>query len=151
MPRIALAVTTVVLVALTPLVAQKKPNFSGRWVQISPEDGAGGEQLIQHTESTLTMSHDSEGDGHKLIYNLDGSESKMTMQSHGMDIVTIAKAVWNGDRLTITSATTYGSPDRKLDQTMVWSINEKGQLVIDLTQTSTGRPTEKLQVVHQKR
>ena len=148
MPGIALV--ALLLALLAPLPAQQKPNFSGRWVQLSPSLGAGSEQVVEQTEATLTTTHDSEGGGHRFAYRLDGSDTTSTLQSHGMDIVTVSKANWNGNRLTITSTSTY-TPERKLEQTFVWSIDEKGQLVVDLTQTMTGRATEQHQVIYRKR
>jgi hypothetical protein len=137
------------MAAVSVVNAQKRPDFSGRWVLVTPGEGEGTEMIIKQTESLLTNSHDSEGGGHRLEYRLDGSEHRTTMMSHGENIVSLSKAVWEGDRLRITEITTY-SPDRKLDQTMIWSIDEKGQLVIDLTSTMTGRATEKMRLVHRK-
>ena len=147
--RFAMYVTLACVAALSAVSAQKRPDFSGRWVVVEPAPAAGTEVVLKQTEALLTNSHDSEGDGHRNEYRLDGSEHTTTMRSHGTDIVTVSKAVWQGDRLSITTVTTY-SPDRKLDQTMIWSLDEKGQLIIDLTETLTGRPTEKTRIVHKK-
>jgi hypothetical protein len=149
--RVRLVACAVVafVAALSAVSAQKRPDFSGRWIVVAPADSAGTEIVVKQTDALLTQAHDSEGGGHRLEYRLDGSEHKTTMASHGMDLVTLSRAVWQGDRLSITETTTY-SPDRKLDQTMIWSIDEKGQLIIDLTATMTGRPTEKTRIVHKK-
>jgi len=148
--RFAMCVAVACVAALSSVVsAQKRPDFSGRWILVTPGEGEGTEIVIKQTEALLTNSHASEGDGHRLEYRLDGSEHRTTMMSHGTDIVSVSRAVWQGDRLSITETTTY-SPDRKLDQTMIWSIDEKGQLIIDLTSTMTGRPTEKAKLVHKK-
>ena len=66
-----------------------------------------------------------------------------------VNVVTLYRAEWKGDKLSITSATTY-SQDRKLDQVMVWSLDDKGQLIIELTQTLTGQPTRTMRLVHRK-
>ncbi|HXT69195.1 MAG TPA: hypothetical protein VN700_05550 [Vicinamibacterales bacterium] len=147
--RTAVAIGLALALAPAAVSTQQKTDFSGRWVQLTPAEGAGGEQIIKQTETRLTMYHDSEGSGHSMVFNLDGTEGRSTMQSHGMDIVTVSKSAWTGGKLTITSKTTY-TPDRVMDQVMVWSIDEKGQFIIDLTQTMTGRPTEKHTIVHKK-
>ena len=147
--RFAMYVAVACVAAFSAVSAQKRPDFSGRWVLVAPSEGAGTEMVLRQTATLLTNSHASEGDGHRLEYRLDGAEHTTKMKSHGTDIETVSRAVWQGDRLSITETTTY-SPDRKLDQTMIWSIDEKGQLIIDLTATMTGRATEKTRLVHKK-
>ena len=143
-------VSGAVVLAQQPPTPPVKPNFAGTWVQQLPAQGAGSEQVIKQTDKTLTISHASEGDGHQMVYNLDGTEAQSTMQSHGMAIVTVSKVTWNGNRMTITSTSTY-EPGRVLDQTMVWSIDDKGQLVIDHTAAMTGLPVETTQIVYRKK
>ena len=117
---------------------------------MSPADAAsGGPQTILHTETKLSMIHGAEGADHNLEYILDGKEHRSVMPSHGSEIVTLYTATWNGDRLTILSKSTYPNAD-VLDQTMVLSLDTKGQLIIDLTETSTGRPKTTTQIVHKK-
>ena len=147
--RLAMYLVVACAAAVAAMGAQKRPDFSGRWLVIEPAHGAGTEIVLKQTEGLLTDAHSSEGGGHRNEYHLDGVEHTSTMQSHGMDLVTVSRAVWQGDKLSITTTTTY-TPDRKLDQTMVWSIDEKGQLIIELTATMTGKPTEKTRIVHRK-
>ena len=142
-------VVSIVLATALVAFAQQKPNFSGRWVVVSPPEAAGPDQTIVHTDAELKLVHDAEGGEHNLVYRLDGREQKSTMRSHDMDVVTLYRAEWKGDKLSITSATTY-SQDRKLDQVMVWSLDDKGQLIIELTQTLTGQPTRTMRLVHRK-
>lgn len=131
-------------------VARQTPNFSGRWVMVSPPDGAGEEQTVTQDATTLSTAHAAEGPDHHAVYKLDGTESRNVMGSHGSEIVTPSRASWSGPQLTITSATTY--PDgRKADQKEVWSLDPQGRLVIDLTQTMTGRPTTTMRRVHAKK
>lgn len=95
------------------------------------------------------MVHGSEGGEHNLEFILDGKEHRSTMASHGSEIVTLYTATWKGDRLTIVSKSTYPNGN-VLDQTQVWSMDAKGQLIIDLTEASTGRPKTSMQIVHKK-
>jgi hypothetical protein len=132
-------------------LAQQKPNFSGRWVVLAPADGAGSEQLVTHDPkaNTLTLAHDSEGDGHKLVYKLDGTESRNALASHGSEIVILSKAQWAGDQIAITSVATY--PDgRRMESKQMWSLDASGQLVIAGTDTIDGK-TMTIKVVHKKR
>jgi hypothetical protein len=138
------------LLAAASLHAQKRPDFSGTWVTVSPADGAGQEQVVTQTAATLSVSHGSEGGHHAMTYKLDGSESRNELTSHGDKILTVSRATWKGEQLTITSSTTY--PDGgKLDQVAIWSFDGKGQLVIDVTETMTGRPAETFKVVSRKK
>ena len=103
--------------------AQKKPDFTGSWVAISPAEAAGQEQEVRHTATTLTTGHASEGGGHQAIYKLDGNESRSELTSHGDQIVTTSKAASDGDKVVITRATTC--PDgRKLESKQTWSMKE---------------------------
>lgn len=128
---------------------QQKPNFTGKWTAISPADAGGGPQTITHTETKLSIVHGAEGTDHNLEFILDGKEHRSVMASHGSEIVTLYTATWNGDRLTMVSRSTYPNGN-VLDQTQIWSLDAKGQLIIDLTETFTGRPKTTMQIVHKK-
>jgi len=130
-------------------VAQQKPNFTGKWVAISPADAGSDSQTVTHTETKLALAHGSEGGAHNLEFILDGKEHRSTMASHGSEIVTLYTATWKADRLSIVSKSTYPNGN-VLDQTQVWSMDAKGQLIIDLTEEFTGRPKTTMQIVHRK-
>ena len=108
--------------------AQKPPDFSGTWAGVSPAENAGNEQVITQTAAALTMGHDSSGGGHVITYKLDGSESRNEIAGS----VTIAKARWEGERLVIIESTTY-TAGRKVERTLVWSLDKQGQLVVEFT------------------
>jgi hypothetical protein len=132
------------------VLAQQKPNFSGTWVAVSPADAAGQEQEVRHTATTLSTGHASEGAGHNETYKLDGTESRNELTSHGEKIVTLSRAMWDGDKVVITSATTY--PDGgKLESKQTWSMNSSGQLVIESTETMTGQPVRSMTIVSRKK
>lgn len=131
-------IAAILMAAVTTASAQSKPAFSGQWVYVSPEAAAGQEQKIAQTEATLTTGHASTGGGHHATYRLDGTESRNVMASHGQEIVSISKAAWDGDRLVITSSTTY--PDgRKLESKQVWSLDAQQRLVIESTEGMANR------------
>jgi hypothetical protein len=148
--RTFVSVAAVALLAAAVLPAQSKPNFTGTWIITTPAEAAGQEQDVRHTPTTISTGHPSEGGGHHASYKLDGSESRNELTSHGEPIVTISRASWDGDKVVITSATTY--PDgRKLESKQTWSLNASGQLVIDLTRTMTGQAAESMTIVHRKK
>lgn len=128
---------------------QQRPNFTGKWIAISPADAGGGAQTITHTEAKLSIVHGAEGTDHNLEFILDGKEHRSVMPTHGSEIVTLYTATWNGNRLTMLSKSTYPNGN-VLDQIQIWSLDAKGQLIIDLTETSTGRPKSTMQIVHKK-
>lgn len=139
-----------VLVFVAALAGQSRPNFSGRWVQLSPSEGAGTEQRITHEGNQLLTQHASEGDDHELNYRLDGVETRSVITSHGEEIVSKSRAVWEQQQLVITTATEY--PDgRKLDTRQVWSLDAKGQLNIAVTRSMTGREPTSVTAVFAKK
>ena len=114
--------------------AQQKPNFSGTWVGVSPAEVAGNQQTITQTPTSLTLRHGAEGDDHVILYKLDGSVSQHAIASHGAQILSTARAAWEGDRLVIDEATTY--PDgRKVRRKLTLALDKDGQLVQGLTMT----------------
>ena len=145
------AIGLVLALVIQAAPAQQRPDFSGRWVGVSPAENAGNEEFITQDASTLRTGHASSGGGHSFSYKLDGTETRNVLVSHGEDIVTLSKAVWNGQQLVITEATTY--PDgRKSQKRSVWSLDAQGQLVIELTMTPPGQTTEtKMTLVYRKK
>src|SRR6187401_1862649 len=99
---IAISVLTV------SVLAQPKPNFSGRWVITSPADSAGQEQIVTQDAKTLTVEHASEGGGHKMSYQLDGVERRMAIPGRaGAEITMLAKASWDGNTIVVLTNTSY--------------------------------------------
>jgi len=148
--RRGVLVGIVIACASWMVFAQAKPNFTGTWIVVTPAEGAGQEQELRHTATTLSKGHASEGSGHHATYKLDGTESRNEITSHGEPIVTLSKALWDGDKVVITSATTY--PDgRKLQTKETWSLDSTGRLVIEMSMTMTGMPAQSMTVVHRKK
>ena len=142
--RIATATAMLAVVA----GAQQKPNFSGRWVVVSPEKGAGSEQVVKHDDKTLSTEHASEGGGHRMIYQLDGVERRSAMPSHGAEIVILSRAMWDGDRIVITSQASYPN-GMKTQSKEVWSLDAQDRLVIDFTESGPGgTPGPTMKVIH---
>ena len=146
----SLALVLALALASTVASAQKKPDFSGTWIVVTPAEGAGQEQEVRHTATTLSTGHASSGDGHHATYKLDGSESRNALTSHGDEIVTLSKAQWDGDKVVITSATTY--PDgRKAETKEIWSLDSTGRLIVEHSMAMTGMAPQGMTVVHKKK
>jgi hypothetical protein len=123
------------LVALLAVsaTAQSKPDFSGRWTsEPSPagegQRGARGERIgdmgsgwganitITQTADRLTVEYAffARGDMQpplRFVFALDGSETKNSvMMGRGIQTQT-SKTAWEGDKLIITTAHSFGSPE----------------------------------------
>ena len=145
-------ITSVLALSICVVVAafaQQKPTFTGKWVAISPADAGSEPQTITHTETKLNLIHGAEGADHNLEFILDGKEHRSVMPTHGSELVTLYTATWKGNQLIMVSKSTYPNGN-VLDQTQIWSLDTKGQLIIDLTETFTGRPKTTMQIVHKK-
>ena len=144
--RVALAVA----VLSAAVGAAQKPNFSGRWVVVSPAKGAGQEQVVKHDEKSLSTEHASEGSGHRMIYQLDGMEHRNAIPSHGSEITMLSKAVWDANRIVITTNTSYPN-GMKTQAKEIWSLDAKGRLVIDFTETGPTGPSPAMTVIYVKK
>jgi hypothetical protein len=130
------------------LRAQQKPDFTGRWVIVSPPEGKGQEQVVTLVGTSLTKARP---DGtRKTAYQLDGVERRMPLPSGGTrmagDITITAAAKWDGDRIVITTITNY-SGGMRTEGKDVWSIDAQGRLVIDYTETGPGAPPKPTKVI----
>jgi hypothetical protein len=86
-------------------------DFNGRWVVVSPREGAGQEQVVTVDEKSLTKARP---DGsRKMVYQLDGVERRMPLPGGGTrmasDITIMAAAKWDGNRIVITTITNYSA------------------------------------------
>ena len=150
-PRTALGLAAfLTCVPWLPLLAVQKPDFSGTWVAVSPEETVGSEEDITQDATTVTRGRASSGAGQSVRYTLDGSPTRHVVRSQGQEIVTISRASWDGDRLVINESTTYpGGRVRK--QRSVMSLDESGQLLIDVEEMVDGKPRPKRQVVFKRK
>jgi hypothetical protein len=125
--------------------AQQKPDFSGHWVMASPPDGVGQEQVVTQNATTVTVAPAAGGAGPTLVYKLDGSENRTVLP----DSVMTSKAAWTGTQLTITgTATAPGG--QTLDQTLVWSLDSEGHLIIEVQLVRPGDSPTKTTMVYRK-
>ena len=110
--------------------AQEKPNFSGTWIVVGPEQGI-RELTIKHDASTLSL--EGQPDVTKRTFKLDGSETEMSAPD-GKPL--LAKAVWEGNTLVVT----VHFPAIEQDiRRVTWAIDADGQLVVE-TAYLEGKP-----------
>ena len=150
MKKLALVASFLVLGAVVSAL-QQKPNFSGTWVLVTPAEHAGQEEEIQHTATEIAFGHPSEsGHGHHKVYKLDGSDSRNVMAVHEQEIVSIGKALWEGDKLVIRESTSLPE-GHKFESRMTLWLNADGQLVREMLGTMDGQAQPLVTAVSKKK
>jgi len=124
-------VTVAALAFLTASLAAQA-NFAGKWTLDpasvpAPADGGGGrggrggmlgqELTVTQDAANLTLEYMGGGQNPapvKLVYKLDGTESKNMMMGRGGQMEQVSKAAWAGQSLVITTTTAAGELKRTL-------------------------------------
>lgn len=123
------------------LAAQDRPNFSGTWIVVGPEQGI-RELTIKHDDTTLSL--EGQPDVAKRTFKLDGSETEMSAPD-GKPL--LAKAAWEGNTLVVT----IYFPELKQDiRRVTWAIDADGQLVLE-TAFLGGKPQAPTKQVFKRR
>ena len=128
-----------VVVAAAPAVAQDKPNFSGSWTLVvdpnaAPPGGRGGmgglgqAATLSQDDKTLTITRTTPNGEVKMVYSLDGSESKNMVQGRGGQMEQVSIAKWDGTKLVITTNLQMGG--NAVTRTQTYSLDASGQLVV---------------------
>jgi len=148
MRRNALVVGALSLVFAASIAqAQDKPNFSGSWTVIAdpnaaPTGGRGGggglgqAATLTQDAKTLTVTRTTQNGEVKLVYNLDGSESKNMVQGRGGQTEQVSKATWDGTKLVITTNLMMG--ETAITRTQTMSLDASGQLVVTVSGPGRG-------------
>ena len=148
MRRNALVVGALSLVFAASIAqAQDKPNFSGSWTVVAdpnaaPTAGRGGggglgqAATITQDAKTLTVTRTTQNGEVKLVYNLDGSESKNMVQGRGGQTEQVSKATWDGNKLVITTNMMMG--ENAVTRTQTMSLDASGQLVVTVSGPGRG-------------
>ena len=127
--------------------AQDKPNFSGSWTLVvdpnaPPPSGRGGggglgqAATLTQDAKTLTITRTTQNGEIKIVYNLDGSDSKNMMMGRGGQTEQISKANWDGNKLVVTTNFTMG--ENQVTRTQTFSLDASGQLVVSTTSPGRG-------------
>ncbi len=129
--------------------AQAK-SFAGAWTVVAGPNaatpapggrgggrgGLGQAATISQDDKTLTITRTTQAGEMKMVYNLDGSDSKNTMAMGGNSVEQVSKAKWDGGKLHITTSTMFNGEAR--ETTMVMSLDDAGQLIVEATQPARG-------------
>ena len=164
MRRITALMSVAAVVLMTAgLFAQAKPSFAGKWTRDAasapapPAGGGGGgrggggglgmDLTITQDASTLTIEYMGGGQAPapvKLVYKLDGSESKNMMMGRGGPAEQVSKAAWAGSTLVITTTTANG------EQKRVFAM-EGGNMTVETTAPGRdGGPGTPMKVTYKK-
>jgi hypothetical protein len=123
------------------LAAQDRPDFSGTWIGVGPQQGI-RELTIKQDASTLSL--EGQPDVTKLTFKLDGSATEMSAPD-GKPLLT--KAAWEGKTLVVT----IHFPEIKQDiRRVTWAIDADGQLVME-TEMLGGKPEPPTRLVFKRR
>jgi hypothetical protein len=148
MRRNALVVGALSLVFAASIAqAQDKPNFSGSWTVVAdpnaaPTGGRGGggglgqAATLTQDAKTLTITRTTQNGEVKLVYNLDGSESKNMVQGRGGQTEQVSKATWDGAKLVITTNLMMG--ENAVTRTQTMSLDASGQLSVTVSGPGRG-------------
>ena len=135
--------------------AQAKSSFAGKWTLVPDANAAGGGGgrgrgmggfgglgqggSVEQNDKTLTVTTTTQMGEVKSVYNLDGSESKNSINMQGNSIDRVSKAKWDGAKLVIVTTTNFqGNP---IETTQTWSLDATGSLIIESTSNFQGTPT----------
>ena len=123
-----------VLLASCLLVASgvvQDAGFSGKWVSGRPGD----EVVVTQDDKQVTVEYFEGGKSVRrdtIIFDGRPHQRKIAIQDG--EVVTTYTATWEARRLTLTTDTVY--PDgQRMTGSETWSIDTKGQLVIDTKDT----------------
>ena len=126
---IALALLAALVIPF-PAAGQAKPDFSGTWLVVGPEQGI---RELTITQDASTLSLEGQPDVAKHTFKLDGSDTEMSAPD-GKPL--LAKAVWEGKTLVIT----VHFPEIKQDiRRLTWALDADGRLVTE-THFLGGKP-----------
>lgn len=138
----ALFTGAVAIILGVGIAAQAKPDFSGKWTLIPDPNaaaaggggggrggggrgGGGGGQFcgqectITQDATTLSITRTTPGGEVKASYKLDGSDSKnMQAGRGGEQTEVISKAMWEGDKITISRTQDFGGNSVTIKQTL---------------------------------
>jgi hypothetical protein len=128
----------------------QRPNFSGRWVIVQPEKGAGQEQIIKHDDKMLSKTPVGDRGGPPATYELDGMEHRTMLPMRGEQVVIVTKAAWEGNTLVVTIQENYPN-GMKLNVREVWSLDAQGRLVIEATEAAERQKPQVMKIVLQKK
>jgi len=130
-------------------------SFAGTWNQVvdpAAQQGAAGGGggrggrggagfgptfSVAQDAKTLTITRTTQNGEVKSVYNLDGSESKNTVQMGGNAMEQVSVAKWEGANLVITTKVQRG--EQTFEQKRTLSVDKDGSLWIENSSNAPGR------------
>lgn len=115
-----------------PGKSPSRPDFSGRWMAISPSERAGHELTIAQDTHTLTIRHDSDELPESFTYKLEGTTSRAFTTEQG-PADSVAKSRWNDRVWTLDERQwlVHGHEPRTIRQRL-W-LDEQGFLNVEMS------------------
>lgn len=141
------------LLAVHTVTAQTRPDFSGAWVAVTPQDEEFQNLQVKQDGATLTEIRGSGGGFHTFTYKLDGKETRTAKPSHNEEIVSVMSAKWEGDSLVLTNAMTFPAGNTATIR-QVWSLDADKQLVTEMTRRTDRdgtTPPKTMKIVYKKK
>ena len=129
-------------------------NFAGTWNMVmdpAQQQAAGGAPggrggfgggmgmtfTIAQDAKTLTITRTTQQGEMKTVYNLDGSDSKNTVQGRGGAMEQVSNAKWEGANLVVTTKIARG--EQTFEQKQTFSMDKDGSLWIERSSNAPGR------------
>jgi hypothetical protein len=153
------------VLCMAGLQAQGKADFSGTWTLVpdpdaAPPAGGGGRGgrggrggggggicgqacTIAQDGTALTVTRTTQGGEQRMVYRLDGSETKSMQQGRGGEIEIVSKAMWEGNSVSITTTRPGRQGGPAVTQKSVLSVNA-GALTIENTTEGQPAPTKQM-------
>lgn len=130
--RSVIAATLMSLAFLSSGLAAQKPDFSGRWIAISP-GYMGKEVRITRTRTTLKVTQTLNRRSESTTYNLDGSPRREPADPAEERWST---ASWKNGMLVLTDTRLTRTSEVRIAQTL--SFDSTGRLILGVTRTQLG-------------
>jgi hypothetical protein len=126
-------VRTVMVLSLLALpgevIGQKRPDFSGTWVLVTPNDSAGQKLTITPTLEAVKLEYSSARGKETVTYNLDATPTRRTVRTTlARTAQVMSKASWKDGALVIEER--YILEGRPFQSKLVLSVDRTGRLVL---------------------
>ena len=106
-------ITLVIVLSAHNLIAQQKPNLSGKWTSL---EARGQTLTISQDATSVTITKTDLRLEHAFVYRLDGSEShNQTLSLSGETWTYVSHANWITNALVVNHSTTRASTGRPWD------------------------------------
>jgi hypothetical protein len=135
MKRMVLSLFVLVLAVPVVLVAQVRPDFTGRWVKDQQQSTVGKKppqpmtMVIKHTATRIVIEQYRGGESRTIAYALDGSEST----AKDSEAVQKSRAHREGNTFVIETRITHLESGNTRDKKQVLSLSSNGKVLTWVT------------------